>query len=98
MKATNRHAWLSISLCAVAVIHGQTAKQPGNANWSEYGGGVDAMGYSPLEQINKNNVQELKQAWFFPVPGTSVRFDFSPLIVDGQMYVLGQGDEILCLD
>jgi len=56
------------------------------------------MGYSPLQQINKDNVHELTQAWFFAVPGTSARFDFSPLIVDGKMYVLGKGNEILCLD
>ena len=56
------------------------------------------MSYSPLQQINKSNVDQLTQAWFFPVPGTSARFSFSPLIVDGKMYVLGKGDQIVSLD
>jgi quinoprotein glucose dehydrogenase len=98
MKVVNRNVWLSASFLAAALLNGQKVKDSANVNWSEYGGGVDAMAYSPLEQINRNNVKDLAQAWFFPVPGTSARFDFSPLIVDGQMYVLGKGNEIRCLD
>ena len=55
------------------------------------------MQYSPLLQINKTNVSKLSQAWFYAVPGTSARFSYSPLIVDGMMYVLGKGDAIVCL-
>jgi quinoprotein glucose dehydrogenase len=87
-----------MSLCIAAIIHGQTPKDPTNVNWSDYGGGLDSMSYSPMQQINKSNVNQLEQAWFFPVPGTSARFSFSPLIMDGKMYVLGKGDEIVCLD
>src|ERR1700761_5525185 len=98
MRWMNRRVWLSASFSAAVLLHGQTAKAPGNVNWSEFEGNVDALAYSPLEQINKGNVKDLGQAWFFPVPGTSARFDFSPLIVDGQMYALGKGNEIICLD
>lgn len=47
------------------------------------------MQFSPLTQINRSNVADLRQAWFFPVPETMARFDFNPVIVDGVMYVLG---------
>ena len=59
---------------------------------------MDALQYSPLQQINTTNVSQLTQAWFYSVPGVSARFSYSPLIVDGKMYVLGSGKTIVCLD
>ena len=98
LKTRNIYVCSFMSLWIAAITQGQTPKDPANVNWSDYGGGLDSMSYSPLQQINKSNVDQLTQAWFFPVPGTSARFSFSPLIVDGKMYVLGKGDEIICLD
>ncbi len=89
--------FLLFLLCATAALPGRTEKAP-PVNWSDYGGGVDAMQYSPLQQVNKGNVTRLTQAWFFAVPGLSARFSYSPLIVDGRMYVLGAGKTIVCLD
>ena len=39
------------------------------------------MQYSALEQINKNNVKQLQEAWFFPVPSDPPyeRLPFNPL-------------------
>ena len=59
---------------------------------------MEALQYSPLQQINKTNVSRLTQAWFYSVPGVSARFSYSPLIVDGKMYVLGSGKTLVCLD
>jgi quinoprotein glucose dehydrogenase len=77
---------------------GRAQKSPDQANWMDYGGGVDALQYSPLQQINKTSVSRLTQAWFYSVPGVSARFSYSPVIVDGRMYVLGSGKTIVCLD
>jgi quinoprotein glucose dehydrogenase len=89
--------WLAL-VCVTVSRPGQTQKPPDQANWTDYGGGVDALQYSPLQQINKTNVSRLTQAWFYSVPGLSARFSYSPLIVDGKMYVLGGGKTIVCLD
>lgn len=85
-------------LCLTIALPAQAAKQVHNANWSDYGGGVDNMQYSPVMQINTTNVGQLKQAWFYSVPGIGVNFDFNPLIIDGVMYVLGRSDAIVALD
>jgi quinoprotein glucose dehydrogenase len=100
MKAKNRNIHLCIwgPLFVATMLSGETPKPPRNTNWSDYGGGVDAMQYTPLQQINQSNVSQLTQAWFYAVPGTSARFNFSPLIIDGVMYVLGKGDSIVALD
>jgi quinoprotein glucose dehydrogenase len=66
--------------------------------WSDYGGSSDSMQYSALKQVNKSNVNRLELAWSYPVPGTSGRFGFNPVVVDGTMYVLGKGNAIAALD
>lgn len=79
-----------------AVQAGSAASNP--ANWADYGGGADNAHYSSLTQINKQNVKELKQAWFFPAPTPGGRFGFNPLIVDGVMYVMGANNSINALN
>ena len=66
--------------------------------WSDYGGSADSMQYSALKQINKANVSQLEQAWFYPVPDRTAAFSFNPIVVDGVMYVLGRGNSIAALD
>jgi quinoprotein glucose dehydrogenase len=64
--------------------------------WSAFGGSVDSMQYSALRQINKTNVSDLQQVWFYPATGTNVgRFSFSPLVVDGVMYVGGKDNAVV---
>jgi quinoprotein glucose dehydrogenase len=89
--------WLAL-VCMTVGRPGQAQTSPNQSNWTDYGGGVDAMQYSPLQQINKTSVSRLTQAWFYSVPGVSARFSYSPVIVDGKMYVLGSGKTIVCLD
>lgn len=72
-----------------AQVHAQSVAALNPANWAEYGGGADNAHFSSLTQINKENVKELKQSWFFPAPTSGGRFGFNPVIVDGIMYVQG---------
>ncbi|GGJ83454.1 membrane-bound PQQ-dependent dehydrogenase, glucose/quinate/shikimate family [Pseudomonas matsuisoli] len=41
----------------------QVADNPADADWSAYGRNAAATRYSPLDQINRDNVGELKKAW-----------------------------------
>jgi quinoprotein glucose dehydrogenase len=72
-------------------------KQP-YTTWSDYGGATDSMQYSALKQITKSNAKQLEQVWFSPAPGPNGRFAFSPLVVDGVMYVVGKDSAIVALD
>jgi quinoprotein glucose dehydrogenase len=36
-----------------------------SVDWSVYGGGKDSRHYSPLTQIDTNNVAQLKVAWVY---------------------------------
>ncbi|HUK15866.1 MAG TPA: pyrroloquinoline quinone-dependent dehydrogenase [Bryobacteraceae bacterium] len=83
-----------VLLLASAAIYAQRPY----STWSDYGGSADSMQYSALQLINKGNVNQLELAWFHPAPGPGGRFAFSPLIVDGAMYVVGKDSAITALD
>ncbi len=67
-------------------------------DWKAHLGGADSSQYSPLAQINKTNVGQLVQAWFYPVTGTGFRFGFNPIVIEGVMYVQGVNSAISAVD
>jgi quinoprotein glucose dehydrogenase len=73
------------------------AEDKAHTTWSAYEGSVDSDQYSALKQINKSNVSQLQQAWFYSAAGAH-RFECSPIIVDGVMYVIGKNDNVVALD
>jgi alcohol dehydrogenase (cytochrome c)/quinohemoprotein ethanol dehydrogenase len=56
------------------------------ANWMSYGRTYDEQRFSPLTQINANNVQQLGLAWFADLD-TNRGQEATPLVVDGVLYV-----------
>ena len=76
---------------------GLSARQaPPSGDWKFYSGDNGAKKYSPLDQINKSNVANLKIAWRRPqvdaslLQGQSIRllnnFRSTPIMVDGVLY------------
>ena len=56
----------------------------------------DSLGYSPLAQIDRGNVGDLRVAWSWALPqGPS---QVTPLVHDGVMFVHGWGDVVQALD
>lgn len=55
-------------------------------NWAYPRGQFNNQGYSQLNQINKNNVKDLKLAWTFST-GVNRGHEGAPLVIDGVMYV-----------
>ena len=53
----------------MAVISAQRIPDNGE-NWTEYNGNGDRSHYSPLTQINAQNVSQLKVAWTYAVSYT----------------------------
>lgn len=68
------------------------------ASWREYGGSPDDAQYSALKQINRSNVAQLKQVWFYPAGNNGFRFGMNPIVIDGVMYVAGKENCIAALD
>ena len=75
-------------------------------DWPSYGNDPGGMRYSPLEQINKENVGRLEVAWVHDTgdmsDGTSLptrsAFETTPLLVDGVLYVVTVFHRLLAID
>ena len=70
---------------------------PDPAHWINYRRTLDGWGYSPLNQINTQNVKQLQLVWSWAMaPGIS---ESTPLVYNGVMYLPnGGGTSILALD
>src|ERR1700721_2013232 len=66
--------------------------------WSDYEGSADSAQYSALTQINRSNVTQLQQVWFYPDGNNGFRYGFNPVVVDGVMYVIAKNNNIAALD
>jgi alcohol dehydrogenase (cytochrome c) len=66
------------------------------ADWLDNHGDKTGNRYSPIEQINQNNVRRLSRIWEFPIP-TSARLQATPVVIDGIMYMVGW-NEIYAID
>src|SRR5215510_15852168 len=72
------------------------AKEP--QNWLTYGGTYTATRYSPLDQINKNNLKKLTPVWTFQTGKADGGFSVTPLVADGVMYITSPGNRVVALD
>jgi len=99
-----RRDWLGKSLlwvAALAVSCNTLAEE-----WPAYGGDAGGMRYSPLTQINRDNVSRLKVAWVFHTgdisDGRGERkrsgFETTPLLVDGALYMTTPFNRVIALD
>jgi quinoprotein glucose dehydrogenase len=71
--------------------------------WSAYKADAESSSYSPLDQVNKDNVQQLKVAWsFYPDDAAEgARFGSSqsnPIVIDGVMYTSSARHRIYALN
>jgi alcohol dehydrogenase (cytochrome c) len=64
-------------------------KNPSPNDWLMYNRSYDAQRFSPLQQINKSNVAQLKLAWSVPEGAGSQ--EGIPLVHDGVMYLQSPG-------
>jgi PQQ-dependent dehydrogenase (methanol/ethanol family) len=72
-----------------AVLH------PKAGDWPTYAGTVGGNRYSPLREINTQNIVALRPAWIHPNPYASL--ETTPLVVDGVMYVTAP-NQVTALD
>ena len=65
-------------------------------DWPTYHGSYTANRHSPLQQINRSNVDRLAAQWFFPVRGQRM-IEGTPIVIDGIMYITGV-NQVFALD
>lgn len=76
------------------------------ADWPAYGRDAGGSRYSPLDQINRQNVKDLKIAWTYRTgdmdtkgrAATKAAFEATPILVDGTLYLSTPFSRVIALD
>ena len=71
-------------------------QNPDPAHWLMWRRTLDSWGYSPLDQISRDNVDELRLVWSRGL--TEGRQQGTPLVYDGVMYMPNPSDVIQAID
>lgn len=94
-----------LAVCAVASTVLPLAAQTGakNGEWRSYAAEPGSTKYSPLDQVNKENVKNLRIAWRFKTDNLGPRPDFNmqstPIVVNNVMYAqAGTRRNVVALD
>src|SRR5258706_1929209 len=77
-----------------------------DVDWSAYGRDAAGTRYSPVSQINRQNVARLKPAWEYHTgalkPETALNekaaFEATPILVDGTLYLSTSFNQVIALD
>ena len=72
-------------------------RNPAPGDWLNWRRTDNAWGYSPLDQINRQNVQQLQLAWSWAMDDTGAN-EATPLVYDGIMYLPNPRGVIQALD
>ena len=88
-------------LLSIGCLVTQTQPQPPevvrDAEWPISGGNPENTHYSPLQQINRDNVSKLEEAWTFDTEEKG-GLETTPLIVDGVLYAYTPTQQVFALD
>ena len=71
-------------------------QNPDPADWLNWRRTLDSWGYSPLDQIDRSNVANLRMVWARPLPPGHQ--EGTPLVHDGIMFFPGPADTIEAID
>ena len=93
-----------LTLFTAIMLRAQTSAA--TAGWPNYGNDPGGSRYSPLTQINRENVKQLKVAWVFHTgdisDGSHDRrrsgFETTPILVDGTLYITTAFNRVIALD
>jgi quinoprotein glucose dehydrogenase len=81
------------------VVDAATDQQKASyTSWTAYGGSNSDAQYTALKQIDRSNVGQLQQVWFYPSGNNGFRYGSNPLVIDGVMFVYGKNNDVVALD
>jgi quinoprotein glucose dehydrogenase len=78
----------------------------GDVDWSSYGRDAGGTRYSPLAQVTRQNVTQLKPAWEYHTGALTPKsdlndkaaFEATPILVDGTLYLSTPFNQVIALD
>src|ERR1700758_3972435 len=100
MRKASSAAGLAVA-CLLSTARIALAADPGAEdpnNWPQYHRTSNAWRYSPLDQINKDNVGKLSVAWIAQGGDITMGIQETPLAIDGVIYSVTSGNRVAALD
>ena len=100
MRKASSSAGLALA-CLLSTASIALAADPGTEdpnNWPQYNRTANAWRYSPLDQINKDNVGKLSVAWIAHGGDITMGLQETPIVIDGVIYSISSGDKVAALD
>ena len=89
---------LSLGVClSITACEKPSLEVGAGADWAHYLGHPTSNQYSTLDQINRDNVNQLQVAWTFDT-GDSANYQVNNLIIDGHLYTATPHSRVLSLD
>jgi len=91
MTRSIRLSCLGLLLASLFLMHSTIAQQGARTGqWRAYGGENGGTHYSSLDQINRDNIKDLKVAWVWKsdslVPNPQLGSETTPIMVNGVLY------------
>ncbi len=82
-----------IITCILPAITSASELDTSTGEWPHYTGNLDGSRYSPLDQVNADNFEDLELAWSFSTKNLGSRAEYklevTPLMIDGVVYATG---------
>jgi alcohol dehydrogenase (cytochrome c) len=91
------HLWLAAQVENFKPVTDAMLRNPAAGDWLNWRRTDNAWGYSPVDRINRRNVQQLQLAWSWAMENTGAQ-EATPLVYDGVMYLPNPGGVIQALD
>jgi quinoprotein glucose dehydrogenase len=105
-RLSYRGRWILLGVGALwlAVLAG--AQSSGDFAWPNYGNDGGGSRFSPLSQINRGNVGQLRMAWTYRTGALDVQtelnhkaaFEATPILVEGKLFLSTPYDHVIALD
>jgi len=89
--------WLAAQVKDFRAVTEAMLRNPAPGDWLNWRRTDNAWGYSPLDQINRQNVPRLQLAWSWAMDSTGAQ-EATPLVHDGVMYLPNPRGVIQALD
>ena len=89
--------WIGAQVKDLRPVTEAMLRNPSAGDWLNWRRTDNAWGYSPLDQINRQNVQQLQLAWSWAMDDTGAN-EMTPLVHDGIMYLPNPRGVIQALD
>ena len=90
MKWSVTGGFVTVAFALTATVSSAQIEGTANGEWPTYGGNLSANRYSPLDQIEAENFDELEIAWRFSTdnfgPQPESNLQVTPLMVNGVVY------------